>query len=69
MSETAKIQKQAEMSTSTNPADLEIQSTPNTATGVTLSGDQKIIVGSVLDLFKGLPTLKKLQLWTVSVIK
>jgi len=35
-----------------------------TAAGVSLNDQQKIIVGSVLDLFAGRPSLKKLQLWT-----
>ncbi|TVY82658.1 hypothetical protein LSUE1_G004510 [Lachnellula suecica] len=46
-------------------ADLDIQSTDvKTAAGVNLSSQQKVLVGSVLDLFKGQPSLKKLQLWT-----
>lgn len=36
----------------------------STATGVELSSQQKTIVGSVLDLFAGRPSLEKLQLWT-----
>jgi hypothetical protein len=36
----------------------------NTATGAGLSAQQKTIVGSVLDLFAGRPSLEKLQLWT-----
>lgn len=36
----------------------------STATGVDLSAQQKTIVGSVLDLFAGRPSLEKLQLWT-----
>lgn len=70
------------MSTSSSsPSEFGIESTNiNTATGVELSAQQKILVGSVLDvdhppliihaptntqqLFKGLPSLKKLQLWT-----
>ncbi|KAL9094443.1 MAG: hypothetical protein Q9165_003293 [Trypethelium subeluteriae] len=35
-----------------------------TAPGVELSSHQKTIVGSVLDLFAGRPSLEKLQLWT-----
>jgi len=35
-----------------------------TAPGVELSSRQKLLVGSVLDLFKGLPTHKKMSLWT-----
>jgi len=36
----------------------------NTAPGVELSSQQKTLVGSVLDLFAGRPSLDKLQLWT-----
>jgi len=35
-----------------------------TAPGVELSAQQKTIVGSVLDLFAGRPSLEKLKLWT-----
>jgi len=34
-----------------------------TATGVDLSPQQKTLVGCVLDLFQGKPSLEKLQLW------
>ncbi|KAH8747901.1 hypothetical protein BGZ57DRAFT_970382 [Hyaloscypha finlandica] len=66
-SSTAQVQKSAEMSTSasSNGSDLGIESTDiKTATGVSLSPQQRVLVGSVLDLFAGKPTLKKLQLWT-----
>ncbi|KAN0116861.1 hypothetical protein V8E51_002838 [Hyaloscypha variabilis] len=63
-SQTAQAQKSAEMSTSSSPADLAIESTVNTALGVSLSSQQKLLVGSVLDLFAGKPTLRKLKLWT-----
>ncbi|KAI1445531.1 hypothetical protein F5Y02DRAFT_386538 [Annulohypoxylon stygium] len=36
----------------------------NEAPGVSLSSDQKVLVGSVLDLFAGNPTLKHLSLWS-----
>ena len=36
----------------------------NTAPGVDLSPHQKTLIGSVLDLFAGRPSLAKLQLWT-----
>ncbi|KAI1778729.1 hypothetical protein F4818DRAFT_437537 [Hypoxylon cercidicola] len=36
----------------------------NEASGVELSSRQKLIVGSVLDLFEGHPTLEKLTLWS-----
>ena len=35
----------------------------NTAADVSLDGHKKTIVGSVLDLFSGKPSLSKLQLW------
>ncbi|KAG4410601.1 hypothetical protein IFR04_016266, partial [Cadophora malorum] len=35
-----------------------------TAAGVELSPRQRVLVGGVLDLFKGLPTHKKMSLWT-----
>ncbi|KAF4312677.1 hypothetical protein GTA08_BOTSDO11653 [Botryosphaeria dothidea] len=45
--------------------DLKIENTNiQTAPGVELSSDQKIIVGSVLDLFAGRPSLAKLRLWS-----
>ena len=44
--------------------DLGIENTNiKTATGVTLDEQQKTLVGSVLDLFAGRPSLKKLSLW------
>ncbi|KAF2214044.1 hypothetical protein CERZMDRAFT_66758 [Cercospora zeae-maydis SCOH1-5] len=43
---------------------LKIESTNiSTASGVELSSQQKTLVGSVLDLFAGRPSLAKLQLW------
>ncbi|OTA99607.1 hypothetical protein M426DRAFT_269040 [Hypoxylon sp. CI-4A] len=36
----------------------------NEASGVRLSSQQKLLVGSVLDLFEGNPTLKHLSLWS-----
>ncbi|KAF2110552.1 hypothetical protein BDV96DRAFT_603647 [Lophiotrema nucula] len=43
---------------------LNIETTNiDTAPGVSLSSEQKTVVGSVLDLFAGLPSLPKLQLW------
>jgi len=73
-SATAQVQKKADISTNTNASqpstfDLNIESVNiNTASGADLNAQQKVLVGSILDLFKGKPTLKKLQLWTVSVI-
>jgi hypothetical protein len=51
-SETAQIQQKYNMSTSSTPSasDLGIESNINTATGVSLSSQQKVIVGSVLDV-------------------
>jgi hypothetical protein len=44
---------------------LNIENTNiNTAPDVDLSSQQKTIVGSVLDLFAGRPSLEKLQLWS-----
>jgi len=40
--------------------------TVNSAPGVTLSPHQSLLIGSVLDLFKGHPTLKHLSLWSPS---
>ncbi|KAL6717425.1 hypothetical protein ACLMJK_005340 [Lecanora helva] len=45
-------------------SDLNIENTNiKTSTGVSLSDQQRTLVGSVLDLFAGRPSLKKLQLW------
>jgi len=65
-SSTAQVQKDAQNSTRQGTyEELGIENTDiKTAAGVDLSGDQKVIVGSVLDLFAGRPSLKKLQLWT-----
>ncbi|KAK5113772.1 hypothetical protein LTR62_003156 [Meristemomyces frigidus] len=52
------------MSADKNLGELKIESTNiNTAPGVSLSDHQRTIVGSVLDLFAGRPSLPKLQLW------
>ncbi|RDW89236.1 hypothetical protein BP6252_01268 [Coleophoma cylindrospora] len=62
-SETAGLQKQAENS-GPSMSELGIENTNiNTATGVNLSPRQKVLVGSILDLFAGRPSLPKLQLW------
>lgn len=53
-SSTAQVQKSAEMSTSasSNGSDLGIESTDiKTATGVSLSSQQRVLVGGVLDVF------------------
>jgi hypothetical protein len=51
-SKTAQIQQQSNMSTSSTPSasDLGIESDIKTATGISLSSQQKVIVGSVLDV-------------------
>lgn len=47
------------------PGGLNIENTNiKTAPGVDLDSKQKTIVGSVLDLFAGRPSLEKLQLWS-----
>ncbi|KAF2159381.1 hypothetical protein M409DRAFT_60847 [Zasmidium cellare ATCC 36951] len=49
---------------STEVGELKIENTNiKTAPGVDLSANQKTLVGSVLDLFAGRPSLAKLQLW------
>ncbi|PBP15871.1 hypothetical protein BUE80_DR013356, partial [Diplocarpon rosae] len=66
-SSTAGAQAQA-LSTApagSDTASLGIESTDiQTATGVELSGKQRVLVGSVLDLFKGKPTHQKMSLWS-----
>jgi hypothetical protein len=53
------------MASATNPPnDLKIENTNiQTAPSVELSSSQKTLVGCVLDLFAGRPSLAKLQLW------
>lgn len=49
---------------SNTASDLKIENTNiQTAPGVTLTDSQKTLVGCVLDLFAGRPSLPKLQLW------
>jgi hypothetical protein len=64
-SQTAQVQKDAVNSTQTSMAtDLGIENmNVSSANGVSLSEQQRLLVGSVLDLFAGRPSLKKLQLW------
>jgi hypothetical protein len=46
-------------------SNVQIENTsPETASGVELSSQQKTLVGCVLDLFQGKPSKEKLQLWT-----
>ncbi|KAF9871967.1 hypothetical protein CkaCkLH20_10599 [Colletotrichum karsti] len=63
-SETAKAQASA----SDNAPSFESIGIKNTdivqKSGVSLSQQQKVLVGSVLDLFEGNPTLKHLSLWS-----
>ncbi|MCJ1272132.1 hypothetical protein MMC22_012039 [Lobaria immixta] len=48
----------------TGTGDLGIENTNiTTASGISLDETQQTIVGSILDLFAGRPSLKKLQLW------
>jgi hypothetical protein len=50
------------MSTSTSNINIETKDI-QTAPGVSLNDSQKTVVGSVLDLFAGRPSLRKLSLW------
>ncbi|CAK3880156.1 Hypothetical predicted protein [Lecanosticta acicola] len=52
------------MASTESTGDLHIEAqNVQTAPGVSLSGSQKTLVGSVLDLFAGRPSLAKLALW------
>ena len=51
--------QQATMSSGLNIENTNIKTAP----GVSLESNQKTLVGSVLDLFAGRPSLEKLQLW------
>lgn len=52
------------MSSSSDHCELKIENTNvKTAPGVELSESQKTLVGSILDLFAGRPSLAKLDLW------
>jgi len=51
-----------EMKLVTSPSEIQ------TAPGVSLNDGQKVIVGSVLDLFAGKPSLRKLTLWEDTAI-
>ncbi|KAK3054098.1 hypothetical protein LTR09_004876 [Extremus antarcticus] len=53
------------MSSSTDFGELKIENTNiSTRSTAELSSHQKTIVGSILDLFAGRPSLSKLQLWS-----
>lgn len=68
-SESAQAQAQAQAAAAPNSdqpsfSSLGIRNTTiNEAPGVQLSPHQKLVVGSVLDLFEGNPTLKHFSLW------
>lgn len=50
---------------SSSAGELKIESTNiKTAPGIELSSHRQTLIGSVLDLFAGRPSLPKLQLWT-----
>ncbi|KAG9240290.1 hypothetical protein BJ878DRAFT_301586 [Calycina marina] len=60
--ETASVQDKAAPAGDFSQYNIK-NSTINTAAGVKLAERQSILVGSVLDLFEGNPTLKHLSLW------
>ncbi|KAI0476583.1 hypothetical protein GGR56DRAFT_694167 [Xylariaceae sp. FL0804] len=64
----APAQEKADASSSSSSPDFASHNVKNTkinmAPGVDLSGREKLVVGSVLDLFEGNPTLKHLSLWS-----
>ncbi|KAH6697337.1 hypothetical protein F5X68DRAFT_272304 [Plectosphaerella plurivora] len=62
-SESAKAQKAADANAPSFDSIGVKNSSINQKSGVSLSDQQKLIVGSVLDLFEGNPTLKHLSLW------
>lgn len=58
------LSQKVNMSSSTKFGEPKIENTNiNTAAGVELSQKQQTLLGSVLDLFAGRPSLAKLQLW------
>jgi hypothetical protein len=60
----ARTQPLNQIQTASMSSGLNIENTNiKTAPGVTLEEQQKTLVGSVLDLFAGRPSLEKLQLW------
>ncbi|KAK3330738.1 hypothetical protein B0H66DRAFT_544724 [Apodospora peruviana] len=64
-SATAKMQTQANQSSSDSFESIGVKNTNiNVASGVNLSSHQELLVGSILDLFEGNPTLKHLSLWS-----
>ncbi|KAK1460790.1 hypothetical protein CMEL01_15087, partial [Colletotrichum melonis] len=63
-SETAKVQATADASAPTFESVGIKNSDIAQKSGVSLSQQQKVLVGSVLDLFEGNPTLKHLSLWS-----
>ncbi|TLD18560.1 hypothetical protein PspLS_10216 [Pyricularia sp. CBS 133598] len=68
-SETAQAQMQSNNGNSASFSSLGIRNNNiNEAEGVKLSDKQKVIAGSVLDLFEGNPTLKHFSLWNPEAI-
>ncbi|KAH8886415.1 hypothetical protein GQ53DRAFT_750688 [Thozetella sp. PMI_491] len=63
-SETSKVQANAEAEAGSFDSHNIRNTSINEGPGVHLSQSQKILVGSVLDLFEGNPTLKHLALWS-----
>ncbi|KAK4208033.1 hypothetical protein QBC37DRAFT_432558 [Rhypophila decipiens] len=66
-SASAKMQTQAASSTSDQPSFESVgvkHTSISQAPGVNLSPHQKLVVGSVLDLFEGRPSLRHLDLWS-----
>jgi hypothetical protein len=60
----ARTQPLNQIQTASMSSGLNIENTNiKTAPGVSLEDQQKTLVGSVLDLFAGRPSLEKLQLW------
>jgi len=60
---TSQISRISTAKMSTSNVNIETKNV-TTAPGVTLSEQQQTIVGSVLDLFAGRPSLQKLRLWS-----
>lgn len=62
--ETHKAEAVAGIPNQTASSSLKIENTNiETAPGVSLSSEQQTVVGSILDLFAGRPSLQKLALW------
>ncbi|GJD04017.1 hypothetical protein ColKHC_12842 [Colletotrichum higginsianum] len=63
-SDTAKVQASADSNAPSFESVGIKNNSINQKSGVSLSQQQKVLVGSVLDLFEGNPTLKHLSLWS-----